>query len=222
MKQVARILSKENLTHDVLQIIAEKPSNIHYLPGQAADVSINMQEWEKELRPFTFTSLPSEEFIEFSIKIYPEHKGVTNELQSLNIGDELIIGEVFGDIHYKGEGIFIAGGAGVTPFIAIIKELEKENKIGHNQLIFANKTKADIILEDKFKELLKENFINVLSDEEVDGYEHGYITEETIKKQMNDYTQYFYLCGPKPMMEAIEKQLASLGIANDYIVKEAF
>lgn len=222
MKQVARILSKENLTHDVLQIIAEKPSNIHYLPGQAADVSINMQEWEKELRPFTFTSLPSDEFIEFSIKIYPEHKGVTNELQSLHIGDELIIGEVFGDIHYKGEGIFIAGGAGVTPFIAIIKELEKENKIGHNQLIFANKTKADIILEDKFKELLKENFINVLSDEEVDGYEHGYITEEIIKKQLNVHTQYFYLCGPKPMMEAVEKQLASLGIANDYIVKEAF
>lgn len=222
MKQVARILSKENLTHDVLQIIAEKPSNIHYLPGQAADVSINMQEWEKELRPFTFTSLPSDEFIEFSIKIYPEHKGVTNELQSLHIGDELIIGEVFGDIHYKGEGIFIAGGAGVTPFIAIIKELEKENKIGQNQLIFANKTKSDIILEDKFKELLKENFINVLSDEEVDGYEHGYITEEIIKKQMNDYTQYFYLCGPKQMMEAVEKQLASLGIANDYIVKEAF
>lgn len=222
MKQVARILSKENLTHDVLRIIAEKPSNLIYQPGQAVDVSINQHDWEAEIRPFTFTSLPEDEFVEFTIKTYPSHKGVTNHLLDLHIGEELIIGEVFGDIHYKGEGIFIAGGAGVTPFIAILKHLEKENKIGNNQLIFANKTKADIILEDKFQALLGDNFINVLSDDKIDGYENGYITEEIIKKHMTGSNQYFYLCGPEPMMNAVEKQLNALGVTESYIVKEAF
>ena len=174
-----------------------------------------------ELRPFTFTSLPQDDFVEFIIKTYPTHNGVTNQLCSLVAGDELIIGDVFGDIHYKGEGVFIAGGAGVTPFIAILKQLEKENKIGNNKLIFANKTKADIILEEKLKSLLGANFINVLSDEKVEGYVNGFISSDIIKTKIEG-RKYFYLCGPPPMMEAVVKYLADLGISNEFIVQEAF
>lgn len=221
MEQV-KIISIERLTHDVLKIVAEKPAAINYQPGQAVDISINKPGWEQELRAFTFTSLPDEERLEFTIKTYPSHNGVTKQLLSLDKGDELLIHDAFGDITYKGEGIFIAGGAGVTPFIAILKQLEKENKIGNNKLIFANKTKADIILEDKFHKLLGDNFINILSEEKIADYEHGFISAELIKKYTNEYAKYFYLCGPEPMMQAVEKHLFSLGIADRFIVKEAF
>lgn len=222
MEQIVKIVSIEHLTHDVLRIVVEKPAGLSYIVGQAVDVSLNKKGWENELRAFTFTSLPDEDHIEFSIKTYPSHKGVTQQLLAANQGDELIIHDVFGDIHYKGEGIFIAGGAGVTPFIAIFKELEKDHKIGQNKLIFANKTKADIILEDKFKKLLGTNFINVLSEDESANYVHGYITADLIRENIDNSTQYFYLCGPAPMMEAIEKQLFSLGISQEHIVREAF
>lgn len=222
MEQIVKIKSVEHLTHDVLRIVAEKPSELSYVAGQAVDVSVNKQGWEDRLRAFTFTSLPEDAFIEFSIKTYPSHKGVTQQLPSLTKSDELIIHDVFGDIHYKGEGMFIAGGAGVTPFIAIFKQLEKNNQVGDNKLLFANKTKADIILESKFQELLGNNFINVLSDEEVTGYEHGYITADIIKKHIDSHTKYFYLCGPNPMMVAVEKQLLSLGISKEQIVRKSF
>lgn len=222
MKEIVTISTIEHLTHDVLRIIAQKPAELSYNPGQAADVSINKVGWEEELRPFTFTSLPTDDHIEFNIKTYPSHKGVTNELLSLHTGDALILHGVFGDIAYKGEGVFIAGGAGVTPFVAIFKQLEVDNKIGGNKLIFANKTKADIIREDEFKKLLGNNFINVLSDENIEGYEHGYISAEIIKKQIDEHTTYYYLCGPPPMMDAAEKHLHSLGIKDDVIIKEAF
>lgn len=222
MSYKAKIQSIKHLTHDVVRIRAEKPSAITFHSGQAVDISINKPGWEKELRPFTFTSLPEDPFVEFCIKTYPAHKGVTNQLLSLSAGDELLIGEVFGDIHYKGEGIFLAGGAGITPFISILKYLEKKNEIGKNTLIFANKTKADIILENKFSALLGKRFINVLSDEKLAGYEHGFITAEIIKKQIEHPNTYFYLCGPPPMMEAVEKHLSSLDIAKDFIVREAF
>ena len=220
--ELVKILDIVNLTHDVIKIVAEKPITLNYQPGQAIDISINMPKWEKELRAFTFTSLPDEENIEFTIKTYPSHNGVTQQLLSLSKGDEIFIHDTFGDITYKGEGIFIAGGAGVTPFIAILKQLEKENKIGNNKLIFANKTKADIILEDKFRQLLGDNFINILSDEKIPNYEHGYISDDLIKKQINDKNQYFYLCGPEPMIQAVEQQLFSLGVKDNFIVKEAF
>ncbi len=222
MKQGVKIISIENITHDVLRIVAEKPVGLAFNPGQAADISINKPGWEEELRPFTFTSIPKDDHIEFSIKTYPSHHGVTNELLHLTKGDELILHGVFGDIGYKGEGIFIAGGAGVTPFISIFKQLEADKGIGNNTLIFANKTKADIILEDKFTQLLDKHFINVLSDEKLEGYEHGYISADLIKKHISGSGKYFYLCGPPPMMEAVEKNLHALAIKDDQIVKEAF
>lgn len=217
-----KIKSIQHVTHDTLQIELEKPSDLSYVPGQATDVAINKPGWENEIRPFTFTSLPGQEGIEFTIKTYPSHRGVTNELLSLKPSDELIIGEVFGAIHYKGPGIFIAGGAGVTPFIAVFKDLKRKNEIHRNKLIFANKLEKDIILKDYFEELLGENFINVLSEENLPQYEHGYVTAELIKKQIDEETKYFYLCGPPPMIEAMERELASLGISADQIVKEDF
>lgn len=144
-------------------------------------------------------------------------------MRSLRAGDELILHDVFGDISYKDVGIFFVGGAGVTPFIAIFKQLEKEKAIGSNKLISANKTKADIILEERFSALLGGNFINVLSRETVAGYEQGFVTAALIKRYIVDgQTGYVYLCGPDPMMAAVQGHLADLGIKGDFIVMEAF
>ncbi len=217
-----KIKSIQHVTHDVLQIVTEKPSHFHFTPGQATEVSINKEGWQNEKRPFTFTCLPENNYLQFTIKTYPAHKGVTNELQHLKVNDELILHDVFGDIGYKGEGVFIAGGAGVTPFISIFRYLQSKKEIGNNKLIFANKTKADIILEQEFKQLLGKNFINILSDEETDEYEHGFLTENFIKKNIEVDNKYFYLCGPPPMMDAIEKMLVNLHIDAKRIIKESF
>lgn len=222
MGQVVKVKSVEHLTHDVLRIITEKPVGITYQPGQAADISINKTGWDKEIRTFTFVSQEDDDHLEFNIKTYPSHKGVTNELLSLRAGDELVIGDVYGDIRYKGEGIFLAGGAGITPFIAILQSLKRKNAIGNNKLIFANKTKGDIIREKEFRTLLGDRFINILSAEDVPGYAHGLLNAEFIKQNMDTHTKYFYLCGPPPMMDAVEKHLASLGVTPEFIVREGF
>ncbi len=222
MATITKIKLMEHLTHDVLRVVLNKPEGLTYIPGQAADIALNKPDWNEKKNCFTFTSLPEDDHIEFTIKTYPEHHGMTNELLSAQPGDEVIIYDSFGDIYFKGPGIFIAGGAGVTPFIAILKNLQKQNKLEGNKLIFANKGKADIILEDYFDSMLDKDFINVLSNEDLDGYEHGYISPEIIKKYSEENLKYYYLCGPPPMMEAVEGHLASLGIAEDFIVKESF
>jgi ferredoxin-NADP reductase len=222
MAHKVKINSIKKVTHDVLQIQTEKPAALKYNPGQAVDMSINKDGWQEEKRPFTFTSLPGENYLEFTIKTYPSHNGVTNELLQLAAGDELILDEVFGDIAYKGKGIFIAGGAGITPFIAIFKYLQQKNEAAGNKIIFANKTKADIIHAEEFTEMLDKDFINILSDEKIEGYANGYISEDFLKQNIDDNNEYFYLCGPPPMMDAVEKQLKHIGIKDDKIVKEAF
>jgi len=217
-----KIKSIQHITHDVLQIVTEKPPEYNFTPGQATEVSINKSDWKDKKRPFTFTSLPDSDYIEFTIKTYPSHKGVTNELLKLKINEELILHEVFGAIAYKGDGIFIGGGAGVTPFICILRYLQSKKKIGNNKLIFANKTKGDIINEEEFKKILGENFINILSDEKAEGYAHGQITESFLKTHISESTKNVYICGPPPMMDAIEKQLLHIKIDKKNIIKEVF
>jgi len=217
-----KIKSIDKVTHDVLKIVTEKPHGYNFTPGQATEVSINKNGWQEEKRPFTFTCLPDDDYLEFTIKTYPSHKGLTNELLRLKQKDELILHDVFGAIAYKGEGVFIAGGAGVTPFISILRFLRSRNEIGSNKLIFANKRKDDIILKQEFESLLGKNFINILSAEKIKEYANGYITEEFLKANITDLEKKIYLCGPEPMMEAIEKQLSHLGVEEKAIIKEEF
>lgn len=222
MDHVVKIKSIEPATYDVLRIVTDKPAQYIFVPGQATEVSINKNGWRDEKRPFTFTSLPKDDYLEFTIKTYPTHKGVTNELLKAKANDELILRDVFGAIAYKGEGVFIAGGAGVTPFISIFRQLKSTNDLGNNKLIFANKTKRDIILQQELKSLLGDNFSNILSDEKTDEYAYGHITEDFLKATMGSVNQKFYVCGPPPMMDTVERQLADLQVNKQSIIKEEF
>ncbi len=217
-----KIISVENVTHDVKAIKFEKPEGFNFIPGQAADVSINKPGYADKKRPFTFTCLNDWDYLEFNIKIYEDHNGVTKEIGKLKAGDELIISDPWGDIHYEGDGVFIAGGAGITPFIAILRELHSKNKIENNKLIFANKKAEDIIHKEEFEKILGKNFINILSHEKVDKYANGFINEEFLKANADGLNKYFYLCGPPPMMNAVEKILANLNVDKKFIIKEGF
>ncbi len=218
-EHIVRILDIGQVTHDVKRFLVEKPEGYSFVPGQATEVSINTPELKDEKRPFTFTCLNREPYLEFTIKIYPSHNGVTNELGKLKPGTELIIRDVWGAISYKGKGVFIAGGAGITPFISIFRYLHAKDEISGNSLIFANKTKADIILENELRDMLGDAFINILSDEKDNSYLHGMITENFLKDNIGD-SRNFYLCGPPPMMDAVKKQLAGLGVGENSITLE--
>ena len=46
MKHIVKIQSIENVTHDVLKIVTEKPEKYNFTSGQATDVSINKKSLE--------------------------------------------------------------------------------------------------------------------------------------------------------------------------------
>jgi ferredoxin-NADP reductase len=217
---IVKIISVEPVTHDVKRFTIQKPEGFKFIPGQATDVSVNTPALKNEKRPFTFTGLNDNKQLEFTIKIYNTHDGVTKELAKLKQGDELIIRDVWGAIEYRGEGVFIAGGAGVTPFIAILRQLQADNKIANNKLIFTNKTEKDIILKKEFNEILGKNFINTLTDEKKEGYENGRIDYTFLKEKIDNFEQYFYVCGPPQFVTAISEALTQLGAKTDTVVFE--
>ncbi|MBS1616184.1 MAG: flavodoxin reductase [Bacteroidetes bacterium] len=219
-QHLVRILSIRELTHDVRSYRVEKPEGYSFIPGQATEVCINKPGWENERRPFTFTSLNEEPTLEFTIKSY-QHGGVTQQLYELKPGDSLILHDVWGAISYQGPGYFIAGGAGLTPFLAILRQLNKEGKLAGNKLFFANKSAVDIILRDELQDLLGNQVVHVLSNEkEGADFETGFVDEAFLRRHVDDFSKHFYLCGPPPMMDAVTATLQSLGAAPEALVFE--
>lgn len=220
MEQNIKIKAIEQLTHDVKRFHCERPAGYHFSPGQATEVSINKEQWKEEKRPFTFTSLRNAPDLEFVIKIYKDHPGMTNELDTLKPGDELIVRDVWGAIGYKGPGYFIAGGAGIIPFIAILRQLKEENNLGGNKLLFSSKTERDIILEQELTAMLGPNVVYAITNEHSDKYHNGFINEEFLKSCIEDFGKHFYLCGPPKMMKALQDCLTKLGASLEAVVFE--
>ncbi len=214
------ILEVEAVTRNVGRFVTRKPEGYEFQPGQATEVAIAKDGWKDEKRPFTFTSLPSDPNLEFTIKIYPERDGVTDRLAELEVGDELIIGEPWGAIQYRGPGVFIAGGAGVTPFIAIFRDLEKREELEGNRLLFSNRTEDDVILAGELKRLFGDDALYTVTEEESATYETGRIDKEFLKDKVGDFHQHFYVCGPPEMVEDVIDDLHQLGVGDDHIVRE--
>lgn len=219
-KHIVKVLQTNFVTHNVKHFVVEKPKGYSFVSGQATDVSINKPGLEDKLRPFTFTSLNNWENLEFTIKLYTDHDGVTNKLLNVNAGDELILHEVFGAIAFKGPGLFIAGGAGVTPFISILRLLYAQTKLTGCTLLFANHTEADIILHDEFNKMLGNNLVNVISHPNTPGIEGRIIDKELLSQYVNKQTPNYYVCGPDEFTTVMINDLKELGVAEEQIVYE--
>lgn len=217
---IVKILDAYYITHDVKRFQIEKPEGYDFIPGQATDVSINLPEWKDILRPFTFTCLREMKYLEFTIKIYYERNGVTKMLGRMNKDDELILHDVFGAIEYKGPGVFIAGGAGITPFIAIFRDLYKKNLINDNALIYSNKTHEDVIMEAELQKMLKNNFIRLFTRENVIGFRSLRIDRNYLVDVIGDFGQNFYVCGPDEFVTNVNQLLLDLGAKTETIIIE--
>src|SRR6056297_535625 len=110
-----------------------------------------------------------------------------------------------------------------TPFIAILRDLNKKGKIGKNKLFFSNKTQKDIILEKEFKSIFSKNPNNLvltLTREEKPNYKNSLINKGFLKKHIDDFSQNFYVCGPPAFNEDIMSALKSLGAKPKALVFE--
>lgn len=217
---IVKILESGFITHDVKRFVVERPPGYDFVPGQATDVSVNIPKWKNEKRPFTFTGLREWNYLEFIIKIYPKRKGVTEQLGRANDGAELIIADPFGTIQFKEPGFFIAAGAGITPFIAIFRDLSKKKKLRGNKLIYSNKTTADVILKKELMKMFDEDFTSVITREHVIGFVGKRIDRDFLVEKIKDFSQGFYVCGPDEFVKSITEILKDLGASAESIVVE--
>ena len=217
---IVKVLAANYITHDVKRFVVEKPAGFQYQSGENVFIAINEVGWESQQRHFSFTSLNEWPYLEFIIKIYEERDGVTKKLGKTNAGAELILFDVFGSIRYKGPGVFIAGGSGITPFISIFRDLYANGQINGNKLILSNKSAEDIIMPYELFCMLKTNFINVYTRQGVIGFLDRRIDRRMLIRLIGDFSTPFYVCGPKDFVHEIREYLISLGANAEVIIFE--
>lgn len=220
MNHTVTLLMSQFVTHDVKHFIVSKPEGFSIVPGQGVELAVNQPGLREQGRPFTPTGLADDRVLEFTIKAYPDHAGVTQALHQLEPGAELLMSEPFGTIRYEGPGVFIAGGAGITPFLAILRDLAGKGELDGQTLIFSNKTPRDVICERELRHGLGERCILTCTGAAAPGYENRRVDRAFLEEMVSDFTQRFYLCGPPPFMDAINAALTDLGARSESLVFE--
>lgn len=219
MRYRMKLLEIENVTRDTYHLAFARPDGFAYSPGQGVELHLLKDGWETEGRPFTPVTLPDQATLEFVIKTYPDHHGVTEQISMMKPGDEVEMKGPFGALSDKGAGVFIAGGAGITPMIAILrKRLQEHGTLDGSTLLFANKTEDDIIWREKFEAMKGLKAVFVVDEPDAS------VPQQRLDR---DYLNQFvtadsrcYLCGPPPMMDAVRAALSDLGVKE--IIEEKF
>jgi ferredoxin-NADP reductase len=215
MNHEVKILSKRNLNHDVIQFRLERPVGYQFIAGQAIELMLS-EPVAKGPAPFTFTGLNTDPHLELTIKIYEPHNGLTAALARLNIGDKVMITDPWDSYINKGAGIFLAGGAGITPFVALLRQMQVDGKVGNSWLFFSNKTSQDVFLHAELKNILGDQYVDVITRDE-NGQDTHHIDEALLKKYVKDFNQPFYVCGPPGFMDAMQNTLKKIGASEQMI-----
>lgn len=123
--------------------------------------------------------------------------------------------------------IGVAGGSGITPFLSMAKAIADNDEDFNLVLLYGSRDSSSILFKEDFDELQKRSdkikVIHVLSDEEKEGYEHGFITAELISKYApSDKPYSVFLCGPQAMYKFVDAQLETLHLPVKYIRHELF
>jgi len=215
------ILMTEFVTHDVKRFILEKPAGFSFVPGQGVELIIDREKWrDEEGRPFTPTCLATDRVLEFTIKRYGDHLGVTHKLHTLRPGDGVLLGEPFGTINYRGPGTFIAAGAGLTPFLAIFRQLAARGELEKQFLVYSNKTPADVICEKELRHYFGDRSIFTCTRKSGPGYDSRHVDRDFLEQELKDLEQYYYVCGPDPFVEDIGAILEKMGLKAEFLVFE--
>ena len=221
MPHTLTLQSIRPITHDVNELTFIRPEGYEFQPGQATDFALDRDGWRDEKRPFTFTSLPEAEHLQFTIKSYPSHDGVTEQIGKLEGGEDVLIEDAWGAISDHGPGTIIAGGAGITPFLSILRARQAEHgDLDGYRLIFANSCEKDIILREEWEGMDGLRTVFTVTDQKDADVETRKIDDAFLKAYVQDYDQPFYICGPRPMVNDVRDELRRIGVPEEAIVTE--
>ncbi|WP_244616044.1 ferric reductase-like transmembrane domain-containing protein [Rhizobium sp. RU20A] len=200
------------LRHDGATIITARPTGrpLRAKPGQFGFFRVN-KSGLREPHPFTIAGIDDDGTVRFAIKALGDYTKALRE--SVSIGDSLTLEGGYGHFNHRRGGkkqIWLAGGIGVTPFLAMASRLKGDE--GQDiHMVYCVRDRNEAIGLETFEAQAEKlsNFSFVLHDSTVDGRLDA--AKLAAKSVVEPGEADLWFCGPPPLRMAIEKGLAELG-----------
>ncbi|NKI19273.1 2Fe-2S iron-sulfur cluster binding domain-containing protein [Spongiibacter sp. KMU-166] len=229
----AKIAELRRVTHDTVHLIlsGEELAEYRFNPGQYLEIKVPGS--EDTWRCFSMANTPSAEGItELVVKIIPGGAFSSYLDTEAKPGDSVEIRGPYGQFQIsetEAEIIMIAGGSGMAPIMAMLKQLVAEKSTRQISFYFGARAVKDLYFIDEINALGEQldnfRFIPALSapdpDDDWQG-EHGYITDVLARNTDSLRGAEGYLCGPPPMIDAAIDVLRDKGMFNARIRFDKF
>jgi len=193
---------------------------LSFMPGQSAWLTIGTSPFAIREHPFAMASSAEHpQRLEFTIK---ELGDFTSTIGRLPPGERVYVDGPYGVLstdQCEACGyVFIAGGIGITPMMSMMRTLADRSDERPVLLFYGNVNWDSVTFRDEIEILtqrLNLQVVHTLEEaQEGVGAETGFITKEVLDRHLpgNRHALEYFVCGPTPMLDAVEGALANLGV----------
>ena len=179
-------------------------------------------------RPYSISSSPKDALngvVSVTVRSNPDGFAAGYMLDEFKEGDEVLSSGPQGNFYYEElrdpkNIVALAGGSGITPFLSMAQAIAEGTEDFNLTIIFGSRTADQILFRKELDWIAlkcnKVQVVHVLSDEEAEGFEHGFITADLIKKYAKEPYSVF-VCGPEAMYRFLKGELDKLGLPKKNI-----
>ncbi|MBX4197740.1 ferric reductase-like transmembrane domain-containing protein [Candidatus Parcubacteria bacterium] len=227
-RTIADVIAVNKLGDTVIEVVMKpQKEKVNFIPGQFIFVKFKQPGFPYEDHPFSLTASTEEPTLRISAKALGDF---TKKLPELKPGAEAHIQGPFGGFSFlKSENkkqIWIAGGIGITPFMSMARSLrdrvEKDPTLKEYDitLFYSVKNEPEHIYAKELEEISQKlpnfHFIPWVTDRD------GFINAARVHQKIKVTDETIFICGPKPMLNALRDQFQILGISRSRIHFELF
>lgn len=237
-----KLLRKKAEALNTVTFYFERPGTFSYIAGQYVYLSLahlDAPDPRGETRHFTLSSSPTEKDLSVTVRIRKE-SNYKNTLLDLSPGSTLSMRGpngffVLDEPLPTAPQVFIAGGIGITPYRSIIKWCVDTKASVPIHLLYSNSIPEEIAFQKEIDELVHsaqnvQATLVVTKPEEsrlkwkgpVGRIDKKFLKSYLITHHLSLVTPVFWLCGPPPMVSALEDTLAALKVPENNIRVEKF
>ncbi|MDO5000652.1 MAG: iron-sulfur cluster-binding domain-containing protein [Eubacteriales bacterium] len=221
---------------DAKTIVLKTPDGsplAYYRAGQYISVSVPIG-GTVTTRSYSLCSSPAwAKRGEYNITVKRDDAGFVSPYIQDNwkVGQKVTISGPQGHLYYEGlrdakKVVALAGGSGITPFMGMAYAIRDGLEDFDLTILFGSRTAEGIVYKKELDEVCaacsKVHVVHVLSDEEREGYEHGFITADLIKKYGGDGEYSIFMCGPQAMYNFLDGEIAKLSLRRKFVRRELF
>jgi len=213
-----------------LVLQAKQHPGMKFLPGQFVWLSLRHSPYAIKEHPFSFSSSASRNELALTIKACGDF---THTIKDVRPGETAWLDGPYGvftiDRYHTALGyVFIAGGMGIAPIMSMLRTLADRGDPRPALLIYANNERDSIIFYEELERLTQQHplsVVHVLAQPPADWQgERGFVTTTLLEKYLpGNATQCeYFLCGPVPMSNAVQRGLHQQGIPASHVHFELF